>query len=157
MEQLDTLNNQLPGNPLMSYILIFYSTDFYAYLAFIFSEMKLGNPFFALINPPKTGDQYLRHLAGLTLKKNLVSNWTTTHMQFVKACALKSIQDPIEDIRNTAGTLVTTIISIDPDNWPEAIDSLVTLLDHENPEVPLLLLKPSLVKALRKRNAYKIK
>ena len=86
----------------------------------------------------QSSDPYLRHLAGLTLKKNISIHWQVVPPQvrdFVKSCALKSISDPVEAIRNTAGTLITTIVSVDQRRWQEAIPKLMELIESPSVQV----------------------
>lgn len=104
--------------------------DYYCYLAFIFTQQ----------------DQpvILRNLAGLTLKRNIINHYKAIQgsdvMVFVKESALAMIADKDESIRNTSGSIITTIVSYE--SWPEVIGKLVELMDHQNTLIAEVKNKP---------------
>jgi hypothetical protein len=73
----------------------------------------------------------IRAMAGLTLKSNIsknLSHITPPCLDYIKRCALLSLQDKEEFIRNTAGTIITTIVtSLELSSWPDLIPQLLNL------------------------------
>lgn len=99
--------------------------DYYCYLAYIFSHAV-------------DVDKYTRELAGLDLKINISKYWKQVQpdvMEYVKACSLHSIADIDTQIRNAAGSIITTIVSHQNHRWPEVIPALLQLTDHPNSSV----------------------
>ncbi|VDL19318.1 unnamed protein product [Hymenolepis diminuta] len=100
------------------------SPDFVKYLIFIFAK---------LINE----SEYTRSVAGLVLKNYLTPTYLKQSPEVVavvKEESLKCMNDPNALIRSTAGTLITTIVSLGGlHSWPEVIPRLLQSLDSNDP------------------------
>ncbi|KAI8369063.1 hypothetical protein BD560DRAFT_128299 [Blakeslea trispora] len=79
-------------------------------------------------------DNYIRAIAGLTLKNNLLNNFSSTPLwvlNYVKSVCLQSFQSPDFDntIRRTIGSVITAIIVQGQiDQWPEVTQMLISIL-----------------------------
>ncbi|KAG0304471.1 hypothetical protein BGZ98_005487 [Dissophora globulifera] len=80
-----------------------------------------------------------RAIAGLLLKTNIqyhASDIREDVLNYVKALALRHVGDPDPDVRNTLGTVITTILSrTSIMSWPEVLPHLMSLLDSQDPNV----------------------
>lgn len=80
-----------------------------------------------------------RAIAGLLLKTNIqyhASDIRDDVLDYVKALALRHVGDPDADVRNTLGTVITTILSRNSImSWPEVLPTLMGLLDSHDPNV----------------------
>lgn len=80
-----------------------------------------------------------RAIAGLLLKTNIqyhASDIRDDVLDYVKALALRHVGDPDADVRNTLGTVITTILSRNSImSWPEVLPTLMGLLDSQDPNV----------------------
>ncbi len=81
-------------------------------------------------------DEYTRAMAGLVLKNNLLSSYNK-HAPDVIACikqeSLSCMSNPLPMIRSTAGTLITTIVSLGGlQSWPEVIPKLIECMDSQD-------------------------
>lgn len=73
-----------------------------------------------------------RTVAGLLLKNSFATNAVSTldpsaaqAMAYVKSVVLQALSDAEQMIRQTAGTVITTILGTEsPGGWPEALDTL---------------------------------
>jgi hypothetical protein len=78
---------------------------------------------------------YIRSIAGLTLKNNLINNFNLTPiavLDHVKTISLRSLDSPDPDptVRKTIGSVISAIIRGGQAlNWPESIQVLVDKLD----------------------------
>lgn len=74
-----------------------------------------------------------RTMAGLILKNNIRMRFRSLQpgvLDHVKAHIFTALQDPSPTIRNTAGTVIDTLLtSLEPENWPEALSKLLELAD----------------------------
>lgn len=101
--------------------------DFNNYLVYILT--KLTNE-----------QEYIRTIAGLLLKNN-VKSWQAMSPEvraYIKAEMLQCLADPMESVRHTVGSIITTIVSKEEslDEWPLLLQTLVLLLDAPgNPHV----------------------
>ncbi len=92
--------------------------DYSNYLAHIFSQLH-------------DLDASIRAVAGLTLKNNLrVYDIHPSVLDYVKATTYSALADRHDVIRSTAGTLMTTIVTINHKFWPDIIERLVDLFGH---------------------------
>ncbi|KAG0377983.1 Transportin-1, partial [Mortierella sp. AD032] len=100
--------------------------DYNNYLIYILTQMPQEVPTTRLI-------------AGLLLKTNIQmygSDIREDVLEYVKALALRHVGDPDADVRNTLGTVITTILSRNSImSWPEVLPHLMTLLDSQDPNV----------------------
>lgn len=84
-------------------------------------------------------DPSIRIIAGLALKNNVSRYYKTIHpnvMHYVKSNVVLALADPLDPIRSTAGTIITTIVSsFGLNQWPEILAKLLELMDH--PEVKI--------------------
>ncbi|KAF9949388.1 hypothetical protein BGZ65_007362, partial [Modicella reniformis] len=80
-----------------------------------------------------------RAIAGLLLKTNIQYHSSEIRddiLDYVKALALRHVGDPDPDVRNTLGTVITTILSRNSIlSWPEVLPHLMGLLDSQDPYV----------------------
>lgn len=82
---------------------------------------------------------YIRSIAGLTLKNNLINNFNRTPLSVldhVKTVSLRSLDSPDPDptVRKTIGSVMSAIIRrVQVMNWPESIKALVAKLDSSDP------------------------
>lgn len=78
-------------------------------------------------------------MAGLLLKTNIrirLSAFPVEVVNYIKANIFSVIGDPILMIRNTVGTVIDTlIVELGPANWPEALSTLMELVDSPEPLV----------------------
>ena len=74
-------------------------------------------------------------MAGLLLKTNIrlrLSAFPVEVVAYVKANIFSVIGDPLPMIRNTVGTVIDTlIVELGPANWPEALSTLMELVDSQ--------------------------
>ncbi|KAF8947109.1 hypothetical protein BGZ47_010249 [Haplosporangium gracile] len=100
--------------------------DYNNYLIYILTQMPQELPTTRLI-------------AGLLLKTNIQmygSDIREDVLEYVKALALRHVGDPDADVRNTLGTVITTILSRNSImSWPEVLPHLMSLLDSQDPNV----------------------
>jgi len=89
--------------------------EFWCYLVYIFAYSTL--------------DFHQRNKAGLLLKNQLSTTTGQPHFEFIKAASLRAVKDPLEQIRNVAGTLITTIYEKGESQWPNLIPTLISLFD----------------------------
>lgn len=100
--------------------------DYVAYLAYILAHMP---------------DQHerVRSIAGYLLKNNarlLMTNTSPQAASFVKASVLAAFNDPNLNVRAAASTDIVTLLGIlEPRNWPECLQMLVTALDSPEPSI----------------------
>lgn len=75
----------------------------------------------------------MRSMAGLLLKNNIktrLAAFPPTVVEYVKAHIFTSLGDPVSMIRNTVGTVIDTLlVELGPANWPEALSTLIELVD----------------------------
>jgi transportin-1 len=98
--------------------------DYNNYLVYILTQMPQE-------------DQYIRSVAGLTLKNNIRSYYPTIApqvLEYVKECCLQHVGD------NEVGKAVSLVIAAivqrgQIQNWPQAIQVLLEKLDSPNPVV----------------------
>lgn len=79
-------------------------------------------------------EERIRSIAGYLLKNNsrLILTSSPEVAQFVKASVLEAFNDSNVMIRNTAGQdLVAFLGILEPKNWPECLQQLVTMLDMD--------------------------
>jgi transportin-1 len=97
--------------------------DYVAYLAYILAHM-----------PEQTAQ--IRSIAAFLLKNNARSIVQTTSpagVAFVKASVLAAFRDPSSQVRQAASQDVVSLLGIlEPRNWPECLQMLVSTLDDEN-------------------------
>jgi transportin-1 len=77
-------------------------------------------------------EERIRTIAGYLLKNNarLILNASPEVAQYVKASVLQAFTDASIMIRNAAGQdIVAFLGALEPKNWPECLQQLVTLLD----------------------------
>lgn len=101
--------------------------DFNNYLVYILTK---------LLNE----QEYIRTIAGLLLKNNVKSNWTTILPEvraYIKGEMLQCLGDPMESVRHTVGSIITTIVMKEDslDEWPGLLQTLVHFLDAPDPHV----------------------
>lgn len=101
--------------------------DFNNYLVYIFTK---------LLNE----QEYIRTIAGLLLKNNVRANWTSMLPEvraYIKGEMLQCLGDPMESVRHTVGSIITTIVSKEDslDEWPGLLQTLVHCLDTPNPHI----------------------
>ncbi|KII95563.1 hypothetical protein PLICRDRAFT_220764 [Plicaturopsis crispa FD-325 SS-3] len=97
--------------------------DYIAYLAYILTTL------------PQEEDR-IRTIAGYLLKNNarLILNATPEVAAYVKLAILEAFNDPSIMIRNAAGQdIVSFLGQLEPRNWPECLQQLVTMLDSPDP------------------------
>jgi transportin-1 len=72
-------------------------------------------------------------MAGLLLKTNIKLSLAAIPphvLDYVKSNVFTAIGDPVQMIRNTVGTVIDTLlIELGPQSWPEALSTLIELLD----------------------------
>lgn len=72
-------------------------------------------------------------MAGLLLKNRIklsVAAIPPHVLEYVKANIFATIGDSVQMIRNTVGTVIDTLlIELGPANWPEALSTLIELID----------------------------
>lgn len=97
--------------------------DFNNYLVYIFANMKDKDP-------------ELRQAAGLILKNNIRTSFShipEVSLTHIKQVVVNALSDPVIYIRNTAGSLVTSIVThIQLELWPDLINRLVALMDSKD-------------------------
>ncbi|KAF8928125.1 hypothetical protein BGZ52_003693, partial [Haplosporangium bisporale] len=100
--------------------------DYNNYLIYILTQMPQELP-------------TTRAIAGLLLKTNIqyhASDIRDDVLDYVKVLALRHVGDPDADVRNTLGTVITTILSRNSIlSWPEVLPTLMGLLDSQDPNV----------------------
>lgn len=100
--------------------------DYNNYLIYILTQMPQELP-------------TTRAIAGLLLKTNIQYHSSEIRedvLDYVKALALRHVGDPDPDVRNTLGTVITTILSRNSImSWPEVLPNLMGLLDSQDPYV----------------------
>lgn len=77
-------------------------------------------------------EERIRTIAGYLLKNNarLILSTSPEVALYVKAAVLQAFSDPSIMIRNAAGQdIVAFLGAIEPKNWPECLQELVTMLD----------------------------
>jgi transportin-1 len=77
-------------------------------------------------------EERIRTIAGYLLKNNarLILSASADVAQYVKASVLQAFTDSSIMIRNAAGQdIVAFLGTLEPKNWPECLEQLVTLLD----------------------------
>ena len=84
--------------------------------------------------------EYIRTIAGLLLKNNARLNWQNIIPEvraYIKGEMLQCLGDPMESVRHTVGSIITTIVSKEDslDEWPALLQTLVHFLDAPNPHV----------------------
>lgn len=91
-------------------------------------------------------DQYIRSVAGLTLKNNVRSHYPTISpqvLEYVKECCLQHIGDGA--VGKPVSLVIASIVARgNIQNWPQVLQVLLEKLDDPNPtmvEVRLLILK----------------
>lgn len=76
-------------------------------------------------------------MSGLILKNHLASTYSKQPpdvIACVKEEALRSMNDPHPLIRSTAGTLITTLVSVGGlQSWPQVIPQLIQSLTTHDP------------------------
>lgn len=80
---------------------------------------------------PEQEERY-RTIAGYLLKNNarLIHSASPEVALYVKACVLQAFSDVSIMIRNAAGQDIVALLgTLEPRNWPECLQELVTLLD----------------------------
>jgi transportin-1 len=93
--------------------------DYIAYLAYILTAMP-------------EQEERIRTIAGYLLKNNarLILSASAQVAMYVKASVLQAFTDTSIMIRNAAGQdIVAFLGALEPKNWPECLQQLVTLLD----------------------------
>jgi transportin-1 len=82
-------------------------------------------------------DEYVRSVAGLTLKNNIKTYYATIPppvLDYVKTNCLEHIGDP--DVSKTVGLVVAAIMSRGQvQNWPHGLQVLIEKLDDPSPLV----------------------
>lgn len=72
-------------------------------------------------------------MSGLLLKTNIrmrLDGFPVDVINYIKAHIFAAIGDPTPMIRNTVGTVIDTlIVELGPANWPEALSTLMELVD----------------------------
>ncbi|KAG1202970.1 hypothetical protein G6F70_001771 [Rhizopus microsporus] len=98
--------------------------DYNSYLVYILTQMPQE-------------DQYIRSVAGLTLKNNIRSYYPTIPPQvldYVKECCLQHIGD--SEVGKPVSLVIAAIVQRGQiQNWPQAIQVLLAKLDDPNPIV----------------------
>jgi hypothetical protein len=97
--------------------------DYNNYLIYILTQMA-GEP------------DTIRAMAGLYLKNNIVAYYDQFHPEvrnYIKECCLQSIMNPHPLVRNTTGTLMTTIITKGTlKDWPQLLPRFIQLLESSD-------------------------
>lgn len=82
-------------------------------------------------------DQYVRSVAGLTLKNNIRGHYPTISpevVDYIKECSLEHIGDP--EIGKAVGIVIAAIVEHGHvQNWVRALEVLMAKLDDPNPTV----------------------
>jgi hypothetical protein len=82
-------------------------------------------------------DQYIRSVAGLTLKNNVRSHFPTIQPQvldYVKECCIQHIGD--QQVGKAVGLVIAAIVSTGKiQNWPQILQVLLEKIDEQNPTV----------------------
>eukprot|EP00398_MALV-I-01_sp_L67-1_P000657 gene657-482_t len=112
--------------------------DFNAYLVFVFAELGPERAEVRELN--LTADQLegLRMQAGLLLKLHVGRELGITPqvLVFIKSAILKAVENPSRNLRNTAGSLITTVLQkVGIGCWLEALHALTRSLDNPNRDV----------------------
>ncbi|KAG1223165.1 hypothetical protein G6F35_004829 [Rhizopus arrhizus] len=98
--------------------------DYNNYLVYILTQMPQE-------------DQYIRSVAGLTLKNNIRSYYPTIPpqvLEFVKECCLQHIGD--SEVGKAVSLVIAAIVQRGQiQNWPQAIQVLLEKLDDPSPVV----------------------
>ncbi|CDH53126.1 transportin-1 isoform 2 [Lichtheimia corymbifera JMRC:FSU:9682] len=98
--------------------------DYNSYLVYILTKMPQE-------------DQYVRSVAGLTLKNNIrghYQNIPTEVIDYIKGCTLEHIGDP--EIGKAVGIVIAAIVEHGRvHNWLQALEVLMAKLDDPNPVV----------------------
>jgi transportin-1 len=95
--------------------------DYIAYLAYILTAMP-------------DQEERIRTIAGYLLKNNarLILSASPEVAMYVKAAVLQAFADTSIMIRNAAGhDIVAFLGALEPRNWPECLQQLVTMLDSQ--------------------------
>eukprot|EP01100_Stratorugosa_tubuloviscum_P007216 TRINITY_DN301_c0_g1_i1.p1 TRINITY_DN301_c0_g1~~TRINITY_DN301_c0_g1_i1.p1 ORF type:complete len:908 (+),score=360.99 TRINITY_DN301_c0_g1_i1:66-2726(+) len=107
-EQLNVLN-QVPDYPL--------------YLTVIFCQRNDLN-------------ESIRVIAGLALKNNILQSFGNLNVnarKWTQFQVLNCLSDNLTNVRNTVGSIISTILSIlNPQEWPEILQHLCNCLNNEN-------------------------
>jgi len=81
----------------------------------------------------------IRTAAGLILKNNIKRTFgqlPPEKQAFIREATLGGIGDQTKSVRNTAGTIVATTVALHGlSSWPNLIQTLYSLLDHQDPSV----------------------
>jgi len=99
--------------------------DFSSYLVYILTQLR---------NQPG----YIRTVAGLLLKNNIRENYSNLPeevKQNIKTEVLSVVGDPLEQVRKTVGSVITTIVLKEPSlkqGWPNLIQILYQYLDNSD-------------------------
>ncbi|KAF9899437.1 hypothetical protein BX616_003033, partial [Lobosporangium transversale] len=100
--------------------------DYNNYLIYILTQMPQELP-------------TTRAIAGLLLKTNIQYHSSEIRedvLEYVKTLSLRHLGDPDPDVRNTLGTVITTILSRKSlMSWPEVLPHLMGLLDSQDSNV----------------------
>ena len=99
-----------------------------------FNEIPDYNSYLTYVLTQLPGESELvRSMAGLLLKTNIrirFSSFPVEVVAYIKANIFSVIGDPLSMIRNTVGTVIDTlIVELGPANWPEALSTLMELVD----------------------------
>ena len=93
--------------------------DYIGYLAYILTELTAE-------------DDRIRTIAGYLLKNNcrLVMQTRPEVVAYAKNAVLRALDSPSVMIRNAAGQAIVAFLgTLEPRNWPECLEQLVTALD----------------------------
>lgn len=75
-------------------------------------------------------------MSGLVLKNNLLSSYhkhPPDVIECIKQESLACMSDPMPMVRSTAGTLITTLVSLGGlQSWPEVIPKLIESLNSQD-------------------------
>src|SRR3990167_8475771 len=99
--------------------------DYNNYLVYIFCNLD-----------PKSSQlaNEIRVSAGLSLKNNLkyYDKFPDEVKIYIKQQILRTIADPSQNVRKTAGTIISSIARMDILDWPDLIENLTNALDSKD-------------------------
>ncbi|KAI9096095.1 Transportin-PC [Phlyctochytrium arcticum] len=104
-----------------------------------FTQIPEYPNYLACIMTIKDGDPQAdaaRTIAGLTLKNYVklhIESMSPTTVAYMKECVVQVLSDDAEAVRSAAGSIVTTILSNNINNWPEVLPILIQLIDRPEP------------------------
>ncbi|KAJ3318176.1 hypothetical protein HDV06_000763, partial [Boothiomyces sp. JEL0866] len=100
-----------------------------------YQQIPEYNNYLSFILSNKEVPETIRFIAGINLKNSLKSTWLrldTAILDYAKAAVVNALSDPSRQIQNIAGSIISTVLCVEIERWPEIIPLLLELL--KNPQ-----------------------